>query len=67
MLQELRKQLGDARARGDALQGELDAMTKQWTAALEAVDDVKEQVRVRSSRQHTTAAARTRQLACAGF
>ena len=45
-LQELRKQLGEARERGDALQGELDATAKQRDKATKAADDLKEQVHV---------------------
>ncbi len=51
MLQELRKQLGDARERGDALQGELDAAAKRRDEALKAVDELTEQVHVLSSGQ----------------
>ena len=57
VLQELRKQLGDARAHGDALQGELDAAAKQRNEALKAVEDLMEQVRVL-----TTAVSPQRQL-----
>ena len=44
VLQELRKQLSDARARGEALKGELDAAAEQRDQALNAVNDLEEQV-----------------------